>query len=451
MRDRNQRYLELLKKNQQLWQAAAKIEKDSPAKNAVERVMAQVGGPVIYLYVSWVIQNAMDKNIKRLYFLARDGQIFYEVAKIICKYGNLDLECRYLYCSRLAWRVPCYWLTGEKCLDQICQRSMNLTIKKIFDRTLLSEEKSRAIAEKLGFSNADMLRILDHGETESIKEKLRMSPFFMQAVFEKSREEFEKANKYLLQEGLQEGVKFAIVDTGWVGSMQRNLRELLEYQNQNQVQIEGFYFGMFRQPETDSQFYHTYLFSGKKGLWRKATFNNNLLECMCGATDGMTIGYEEKDGLFQPRFANSENINSGRWDVKENHRIVCRFAEAVSSEYGFLKIPHEESKKISSCLMKAFMMTPTKAEAESFGKYLFSDDMTENGLLELAPYLTQRELFGEDFIPKVWKRLFVRNTKKRQTKSYWIEGSISRNGSWLAPWHRMNGLIWHLLQFGLYN
>lgn len=441
----NQRYFNILESNQQLWRIALDIEKKTPANGTIERIMAQVGGPVIYLYVLWVIQEALEKNIKRLYFLARDGQIFFEVAKIICQYGQIDLECKYLYCSRIAWRVPSYCLMGEECLDYICQRSMNLTIQKIFDRTLLSEKQIKDIVKDLKIHDRDMAQILTYGELNNIKAKLRSSSVFMEAVYEKSREEYDNTKMYLLQEGLYEESKFAIVDTGWVGSMQKSLSLLLG----DREDMEGFYFGMFKQPKVEKNHYNTYLFSEKTGLWKKIKFNNNLLECMCGATEGMTVKYELKNGVFHPKFANDANINSDSWDVKKNHAIVCNFAECVSREYGLIKISYKESIEISSRLLKTFMMTPTKEEAERFGSYLFSDDITEKGVLELAPYLTQKELFSEDFIPKIWKRLFMKNTAIRQTKSLWIEGSISRNGTCLSPWHRLNAMAWHVLQFGI--
>ena len=445
--NKEQRYFRILEDIQQLWQIAKKIEEEYPATNVVERVMAQVGGPVIYLYVAWVIQEALARKIRRLYFLARDGQIFYEVAKLICHYEKLDLECRYLYCSRLAWRVPRYWLMGEKCLDYICQRSMNLTIRKIFDRTLLSEEKVTEISKEMGFAEAEMNRILDYGEINIIREKLRVSSIFMQSVYEESQKQYENTRGYLKQEGLCENVKFAIVDTGWVGNMQQSLCDLLRSKDLPLVKVEGFYFGMFRQTKLKKQFYHAYLFAKNSGFLRKIVFNNNLLECMCGATDGMTVKYMERNGAFYPYFASKRNINSGRWNIKENHRIICRFAEQAGKKYGMIRIPYKESVKISSRLMRKFMMLPTSEEAEQFGRYLFSDDVTEKGVRELAPYLTQRELLSEDFIPKVLKRLFVKKTIVRQTKSYWIEGSISRSKTCLASWHRLNGMIWHLLQF----
>ena len=170
---------------------------------------------------------------------------------------------------------------------------------------------------------------------------------------------------------------------------------------------------------------------------------------MCGATDGMTLGYENKNGIWKPCFANQYNLNSGRWDIKANHALIVQYTQYVCGRGNPIDIAYEQSQKITGKLMEAFMMYPTKDEAESYGRYLFSDDMTEKGVLELAPRLSKAELLGEDFLPKILKRLLVKDTLKRQTKSYWIEGSIKRSETKLETWHCMNSMLWHLLQFGI--
>ena len=267
-------------------------------------------------------------------------------------------------------------------------------------------------------------------------------------IRDRSKIEYANTIQYLQQEGLTDNEHFAIVDTGWVGSMQESLSELLSYYKKKPIVTEGFYVGLFQTPKDSFQKYYPYLFSSNRGLWEKVRFNNNLLECMCGATDGMTVGYEKVNNIWKPRFASVHNLNSDRWDIEANHALVVQYAECMCCSNTIFDITYRESKKITGKLMEAFMMHPTKDEAESYGRYLFSDDMTEKGVLELAPSLEKLELFGEDFIPKILKRLFIKDIMKKQTKSYWIEGSIKRSGTKLEKWHNFNSLLWHILQFG---
>ena len=93
MEKRNNKYLDILKRyDKRLWDAAIQQEKIIQSYDCVERVMAQVGGVSIYLYILWVIKEAEKRNIKKLYFLAREGQIFFEVAKILCREKDIDID-----------------------------------------------------------------------------------------------------------------------------------------------------------------------------------------------------------------------------------------------------------------------------------------------------------------------------------------------------------------------
>ena len=71
--------------------------------------------------------------------------------------------------------------------------------------------------------------------------------------------------------------------------------------------------------------------------------------------------------------------------------------------------------------MEAFMMHPTKDEAESYGRYLFSDDMTEKGF-QNSSLLRETRTVWRRLSTKILKRLFIKDIMKKQTKSYWIEG-----------------------------
>lgn len=63
------------------------------------RVGASVAGPQLVPYVAWLLKKAKDDELKRLYFLSRDGQILMQIAKIL----GTDIELKYLYASRAAW------------------------------------------------------------------------------------------------------------------------------------------------------------------------------------------------------------------------------------------------------------------------------------------------------------------------------------------------------------
>ena len=66
-------------------------------KKAEEWVLyAQVVAPFMVAFVEWIFKSANQDNVKRLYFLARDGQILWKIASRLIKAGVTDIDCRYL-------------------------------------------------------------------------------------------------------------------------------------------------------------------------------------------------------------------------------------------------------------------------------------------------------------------------------------------------------------------
>ena len=62
-------------------------------------------GVVLFAYVDWIINQSMSRNIKALYFIARDGYILQKIADIIIEKESISMETKYLYGSRKAWRT----------------------------------------------------------------------------------------------------------------------------------------------------------------------------------------------------------------------------------------------------------------------------------------------------------------------------------------------------------
>ena len=53
-------------------------------------------GPMLLNYVWWILHQAHQKGLQRLYFLARDGYLLREIALQFCAQFGLKIECRYL-------------------------------------------------------------------------------------------------------------------------------------------------------------------------------------------------------------------------------------------------------------------------------------------------------------------------------------------------------------------
>ena len=394
-------------------------------KIAAREIYNNIFAPALLGFVEWVLQEAKQRGIKRLYFLARDGYQMYLAADFLCKKRDLAIDCRYLYGSRYAWRLPQFALQGEACLEKLCLGGIDVTFEKVMKRGGLTEEEALAVAKELGFIQ-DYKRILSYNEVQQLKKPLEESKIFLPFVYEHSKAAYETTIGYLCQEGLFDEVSYAMVDSGWSGSLQQTLTQLLAYAG-CEKQLEGFYFGLYELPVgINEESYHTYYFGPNYGLKRKVYFSNCLYEAVYSAPHGMTVGYEacvrktaEKNMVYCPVFFNAYNLNQACME-QEVEWLRTYLEEYVAK--------CDINRKIQGAshtyrLFKSFMGNPTEEEAKIYGSLLFSDDVTEEQVQCVAANLSKEEIKNQ----QLWNKFLIMLGIKKQVlkESAWIEGSVA--------------------------
>lgn len=241
----------------------------------------------------------------------------------------------------------------------------------------------------------------------------------MEELYDNSVKAYKAFDIYMKNEGISDEVSKAIVDTGWVGTMQKELNKYAASIDDKAVSIEGFYWGLYEIPDgSEEKMYHTYYFAPYKNIRRKAYFNNNLMEGILTAPHGMTIGYELKADRVYPVY---EDVTSHRCElVKDTLLTVKKYCNELFKEPDVDKIKKIGIKTVQQ-LIKMFMVTPTKEEAMFFGQLYFGDDVREYGNEYMAARLTENEFRKSHCINKIIDVLRGRNTQS--CLSAWYQGS----------------------------
>ncbi len=451
---RIEEYLNILQKEPALYKVARGRVSDKNIDFA-KAIYDVVFAPVLVCFVEWVLQEAKKKGIKRLYFLARDGYQMYLVAEQLCKQRKYDIECRYLYGSRYAWRMPQFALMGESCLDMICLGGIGVTFEKVMKRGGLTDEEALTVAKELGFEKK-YKTTLSYQEIMKLKQPLAESKQFLPFVYEHSKSAYENTIGYLKQKGLLENVPYALVDSGWVGSLQKTLQQLLCYAGYKK-EIEGFYFGLYELPKgVKKENYYTYYFSPTTNIKKKVYFSNCLYEAVYSAPHGMTTAYEKIEETYQPVFYKEYNLNQARmkqmeqwlreflmeyqkqesiWNKKKRlsnkKDILLENQEKGSIKNILLKqincnkrlnIDEKRKQEMVFSLLKKLMGNPLKEEVKIYGTLLFSDDVTEEQTKQVADILTEQEIKNH----QIWNKLRIMLGMKQAVlkESAWMEGSI---------------------------
>lgn len=388
--------------------------------------------PVMTAYVEWVLKEAKASGKQRLYFLARDGWQMYLAAQKLAEARGIGIDIRYLRISRYALRIPSYHLMGRACVEQICLDGMEVTFETVARRAALTAEETNILSRMLGYEERRTER-LTRTELVSLKERLSNTPFFLNCVDSHSRKAYGETMRYLAQEGLLEDVSYALVDSGWTGTVQRTLSLLLSQKNPR-IHLCGYYFGLYELPKKAHEGYHAFYFSPGSGLKRKAYFSNCLFECVFSEPVGMTRGYARRCGCALPVTEGKQNPNGIR--LVQNAAALQCYVRAYCAEIKGDQEPEPDKTLFVEELLMRLMGKPVRKEAECYGSYLFSDDVLEECLKCVGAPLSKKELRSQNFVRRMTSKLGV--TGEKTAERGWIEGSVVSGGRWVRRY------LWHV-------
>lgn len=437
-RARQERYENYLKACSLFYQTSKEMQ-EKTGRNLHGMVCNYVLAPVIGSFILWLLDEAVRSQKKRLYFLSRDGYFMYRTAVLVCKKMNIAIECRYLYCSRYSLRLSAYSLDHQGALDYICRGGIDVTIGRILERTGLPLQEKKEILEEINdyflkekHRQYEMNDPVSHVELEKIRTGLDHSSKFWLYLDEHSKFLMPFLEGYLVQEGMLDAVDMAIVDSGWVGSMQKVLNQVLDYiadsrRKKRENVLEGYYWGMYELPKgADASLYHSYYFSQDKGLWEKVYFSNCLFECICSAPHGMTMGYYKQNEKFYPLFGNINKKTKKLMLQTESYlnAYMETFCEKVQGTS--ISGMANKMKGVLKKILRAFMGQPDREEALLYGNLTFTDDVLEREGRVLAESMTEKELSANHVFRKVAAMLWFHG--KTIKESAWYEGSAVNNG-----------------------
>lgn len=416
---RQKKYMEIIEKENTVFEAAG-----NKVGNQLEKTVKNVLGPAINSFIIWVLQESRKNGVQRLYFLARDGYLMYQCARIYCEKQKLPIECRYLSCSRYSVRIPLFHMDMEEALEYVCRGGIDVTLDKILERAgLTCQEKEHTLALLSG--SEKRRQVLPYAELPKIKESLRNCRYFMDCMYQHSTETYPVFKEYLKQEGLLKGKRSALVDSGWVGSMQKTLNAILERLGKKE-KLTGYYWGLYELPRgVKREDYFCYYFSPEKGLKEKVYFSNCLFETIFSAPHGMTVGYEKSGGQIFPRYGEIDEQRQG-FMIRLSGYIREYTEKVAQSVTDLYQIDAVRYRKMVKELLRLFMGYPTASEAELFGSLEFSDDVLDNSRQQVAVKMTEREIRGNHVWNKALTMLGIR--KGYIKESAWLEGTIARLG-----------------------
>lgn len=425
------------------WMYEALRIADCDQEDSLAITCSYVLAPVLFGFTRWLLAEACKHQQKRLYFLARDGYFPYHAAQILCKKFELTVECRYLCCSRFSLRQPLYHLNHSEAVDYLCRKSIGVTAKKVLQRAGLTASERESVMKALQLPFGQNAAITD-AQLTILKEELLLCPSFMEWMDAHSKKAWDLLTGYLYQEGLMEETADALVDSGWMGSMQKSLTDTLSLMGRKR-KLEGYYWGLYGLPcSVDRNSYHCYDFTPEGEIAEKALFNNCVFEAVYTAPHGMTIGYRKEENQYFPSFGEISEYN--KFLASEINRFLFKDFQNLTGACSSPRLTEEELRQerhVLRELLCQFMRHPSTKEVELFGRVRFSDDVLAGETLQLAAPLSKQGIAAGHALPHLLSELGIRPKPLQQ--SAWYEGSLIRYGKHVN-WHLWQYTLWQMLR-----
>lgn len=397
------------------------------ALKSEEAIRLEYAFPNIVSYVWWLLNDAISKKIKTLYFVSREGYIIKQVADIFVRKFDLNVICKYLYCSTRSMQIPSYRLLDDSKYKQIFRGGYGVSPFVILDRVLLTEKERQNVYTDICFDMDNEHTHLSNSGRLRFAARLRASKLFRKLVMEKSSSAYENAVEYLKQEGLCDSSSFAIVSLGFDGELQKTIYNLLKSEGFN-GELKGYYFGLYdfsvgHSLVTAQAFY----FNQLTNPFLKSKFCKSILSSICRAPHTEVMGYAQKFGEFSPLLVKPESEEEQAYGEVENlHKELLMLTGIMVDKINKFDVSKgkviRELKKIN----KQTMYMPDEKQAEAFEKIHFYSGNSEANGTPLVERLSDEEMSEYLFFRR--RKSNIRNVSDEETRKFlfWGYGSLAQ-------------------------
>jgi predicted HAD superfamily hydrolase len=400
---KSSRYEDIIRRNGSLlasvWAGTSRSARLSkvmdPSSQVIHDTACHVIGPSLLFYVEWLLESAKNKGLLRLYFLSRDGEILFKIAQKVNRHRGYNLDLRYLHASREAWCWPALTDVGPFELSWMLDLDDALSVSIV------------SIAERLG------LKAEVFGDCPSQIEKLKevlTTPEFFSLIQWRRDDSYRDTVAYLRQQGVFDGVQFALVDVGWKGTLQYALSKIMDKEKARPPKgLTGFYFGL----EYQQIYQHkndelcSYFIDSRRPYLR-----NNVLFCEVFAASASyrTKGYACSGGACSP-VEDIKDLASTQWDVSLQQTSILDFVDSFLAAYPTYPLEQASVEEALEKILELFIFSPSVQEAHVYGDFNLNVRFNEGKLASFAPPVSSN----------AWPR------------TYWVPGTLGRSGlSWLS-------------------
>lgn len=255
--------------------------------------------PFLLSHVLWVLNDANKRGIRRLYFVARDGEVLYKIAKELNPHG---IELCYLYGSRRAWLEASIMPDAMDWKKILITPGQSNSRHDIIARAGFEYDLQESLREQFKLSTAQWHESLDQDRADEFIAELLHDSRWSTALYAGSSVKRDVALAYFRQIGMLDGAPWALVDAGWSLNSQAALKRILDSSGRA-VRVQGYYIGLARNHLPEATTGPAFAFASQPGSFisRRRVIAEH---CFLPATHPSTKGYFQKNNCITPILGN---------------------------------------------------------------------------------------------------------------------------------------------------
>ncbi|MBO9428593.1 HAD family hydrolase [Sulfitobacter sp. R18_1] len=377
-------------------------------------------GPMFAGFGKWILDNAREREITDIYFLARDGAIAKKCYEAIATDNAPAPRAHYIYASRRSSRVAALETVSD--ILNILETSFSPTpLKSIIESRFGIDisSVSPAILRDFGFqSTQQIVQPIDNYEALT---GLVSHPEVAALILANAKTEREELLAYYAEHDLHEsriGRKIAFVDIGHSGTIQQSLCKLLKLE-----ETTGLYFATFEgiKENLGSSTGLGYYASNISSEDRAHPYKRNLLmfETAFLNEDRSFVRIKEGSPVFLDSAEDETRSNLSR----ELHASIAEFCEDLTSILRHFEVEIKLTPEEATAPFLGYLSEPSVLDASIFKGIGFENQYSGRSASWIIP--------TDANLPAIWKA-GAETLRGRKAKIHKGTGG-KRKGATLMP------------------
>lgn len=325
--------------------------------------------PILYCYLYWLINQSLEKGIKTLYFIARDGYVLKTIVDEIIKLEKLAIKTKYIYGSRKAWRLP-----NKNNINDFISWNLNEYVERM-SLEFLSKRFSLPLEDLVFYSGINNCqKVLSKKQRKQLENALLNNEHFIEKLIETNSEKQKLLIEYLEQEIDFSEKNIVFVDIFGSGRTQDLLASIIKAKYD--VNVSTYYFNRIPD-QRENEISEKYCYY--------ATVKNYHygIELLCRSNEGQTLGYEKVDSKIIPVLEKVDSSLLFKWGYEDYLQALKIYTEIIT------KTKVQNNIDISGIelyknYLNYFLNDLDKETADIIGSIPYSDVGAEN-CAECAP------------------------------------------------------------------